>query len=157
MRQLMTRLGLVVNERKTRIAKLPEDHFDFLGYTVGRFHGRAGKPYLGTRPSRKAVRRVMRKIHTETSSRWNWQLPEARVSVINPILRGWCNYFDQGPVLREYRQIRNYTERRLRRWLRRRQHKRGTGYKRYPDAYLYERLGLFKPPASPSDMPKAKV
>jgi len=157
MRHLMTRLGLTVNERKTWIAKLPEDRFDFLGYTVGRFYGRAGKSYLGTRPSKKAVRRVMRRIHEETSSRWNWQLPEMRVAAINPILRGWCNYFDQGPVLREYRQVRRYTERRFRRWLMRRQQKRGTGYKRYPDAYLYERLGLFEPPRSPSAMPKAKA
>ena len=157
MRHLMARLGLTVNERKTWIAKLPEDRFDFLGYTVGRFYGRAGKPYLGTRPSKKAVRRVMRRIHEETSSRWNEKSPQTRVVSINPILRGWCNYFDQGPVLREYRQIQHYTERRLRRWLMRRRQKRGTGYKQYSDAYLYEWLGLFKPPTSPSDMPKAKA
>lgn len=157
MRELMQRLGLTVNERKTRIARLPADRFDFLGYTVGRFHGREGKPYIGTRPSRKAVSRLMRRIHEETSSRWNWQPPVMRVAVLNPILRGWCGYFDQGPVLRSYRQIRDYTERRLRRWLMRRQQKRGTGYRQYPDAYLYQRLGLFEPPRSPSDMPNAKA
>lgn len=35
MRRLMTRLSLTVNERKTRIARIPEESFDFLGYTVG--------------------------------------------------------------------------------------------------------------------------
>ena len=55
MRTLMTRLGLEVNETKTRIARLPEDQLTFLGYTIGRFYGKDGKPYLGTKPSKKAV------------------------------------------------------------------------------------------------------
>jgi RNA-directed DNA polymerase len=46
----MTRLGLEVNATKTRIARLPGEAFDFLGYTVGRFYGKDGRPYFGTRP-----------------------------------------------------------------------------------------------------------
>lgn len=157
MQQLMTCLGLTVNERKTRLAKLPEDQFDFLGYTIGRFYGRAGKPYTGTRPSKKAVRKLLRRIHDETSSRWNWQPPFMRVDEINLILRGWCGYFNQGPVVRVYRSIRHYTERRLRRWLMRRQQKSGTGYKQYPDHYLYQGLGLFRPPETRTAMPNAKA
>ena len=42
-RNLITRLGLTVNERKTRLARLPEESFDFLGYTVGRFYGKGGR------------------------------------------------------------------------------------------------------------------
>src|SRR3954447_10097581 len=48
---LMARLGLEVNTAKTRIARLPEEAFDFLGYTIGRFHGKDGRAYIGTRPS----------------------------------------------------------------------------------------------------------
>jgi hypothetical protein len=51
MRQLMMRLGLTVNEAKTRLVRLPEQSFDFLGYTIGRFYGKDGAPYIGTRPS----------------------------------------------------------------------------------------------------------
>ena len=50
MRQLMTRLGLTVNEAKTRLVRLPGENFDFLGYSIGRFHGKDGVPYIGTRP-----------------------------------------------------------------------------------------------------------
>lgn len=53
MRQLMTRLGLTVNEAKTRLARLPEENFDFLGYSIGRFYGKDGVPILGhARPGR---------------------------------------------------------------------------------------------------------
>jgi len=157
LREIMTRLGLSVNERKTRIAKLPEESFDFLGYTIGRFYGKNGKAFIGTKPSKKSVCRVLGKIHEETSSRWNWEQPPERVAEINRILRGWCNYFNQGPVARVYRLVRKYTERRLRRWLMRRQQRSGTGYKQYPDAYLYDRLGLLMLPESRMAMTKAKA
>ena len=153
----MTRLGLTVNERKTRLAKLPEESFDFLGYTVGRFYGRKGQSYIGTRPSKKAVRKLLLRIHEETSSQWNWQLPEKRIHEINLVLRGWCGYFNQGPVAHIYWLLRRYTERRLRRWLMRRQQRHGTGYKQYPDAYLYETLGLYQLPASRAAVLKAKT
>lgn len=156
-RSLITRLGLTVNERKTRLVKLSEQSFDFLGYTIGRFYGRDGRSYIGTKPSKKAVRKLLLRIREETSSRWNYQLPQERISEINPILRGWCGYFNQGPVTPVYRLIRKYTERRLRRWLMRRQQRRGTGYRQYPDAYLYETLGLHQLPASHEAVLNAKT
>jgi RNA-directed DNA polymerase len=51
MAKLMARLGLEVNTTKARTARLPEEHFDLLGYTVGRFYGKDGRPYIGTRPA----------------------------------------------------------------------------------------------------------
>ncbi|VTR93098.1 RNA-directed DNA polymerase (Reverse transcriptase) OS=mine drainage metagenome GN=B2A_12249 PE=4 SV=1: RVT_1: GIIM [Gemmata massiliana] len=147
-RKLIARLGLSVNERKTRLATLPEESIDFLGYTIGQFHGRGDRPYIGTRPSKKSVCKLRARIHEETSSRWNWQQPAERVEVLNPILRGWCGYFNQGPVVRVYRAVRAYIERRLRRWLMRREQRRGTGYKRYPGRYLDEELGLFRSPTN---------
>lgn len=155
-RDLMTRLGLTVNERKTGLVTVPEERFDFLGYTIGRFYGHQGKPYIGTQPSKKSVRKLLRRIHEETSCQWNWQTVEKRVSEINPILRGWCQYFNQGPVQQAYDLVRRYTERRLRRWMMRREQRRGTGYKRYPDSHLYDTLGLFRPPEHRST-PNAKA
>jgi hypothetical protein len=144
MRQLMSRLGLTVNEKKTRLVKLPEERFDFLGYTVGRFYGKGGRPYWGTRPSKKAVKRLMREIHDATTKRWNPLDVESRVERLNPLLRGWAGYFNQGPVGKVYRQIDNYVARRLRIWLMRKRGKRGTGYRQYSDQYLYEELGLIR-------------
>ena len=48
-----------MNETKTRIARLPEEKFDFLGYTFGRcFSPQTGRAYLGIVPSKKRVMRI---------------------------------------------------------------------------------------------------
>lgn len=157
MRRLMERLGLTVNDRKTRLACVPGESFDFLGYTVGLFYGKGGRAFIGTEPSRKSVQRIMTRIHDETTPRWNLEPVEKRVAELNALLRGWSAYFNQGRVIRAYAVIRMYTERRLRRWLIRRQGKRGTGYRQYPDAYLYETLGLYKLPGSRAAVANAKA
>src|SRR5512140_2147691 len=54
LREIMGKLKLTVNEEKTRICKVPEGKFDFLGYSFGRMYSaRTGKARLGHRPSRK--------------------------------------------------------------------------------------------------------
>ena len=157
MRRLMERLGLTVNDRKTRIARVPEESFDFLGYTVGRFYGKDGRPFIGTEPSRKALQRIIERIHDETTPHWNLELAEKRVAALNALLRGWSGYFNQGRVIRAYRVIQKYTVSRLRRWLMRRQGKRGTGYRQYPYEYLYQTLGLYRLPDSRATVAKAKA
>jgi RNA-directed DNA polymerase len=157
MRQLMTRLGLTVNEAKTRLVRLPEERFDFLGYSIGRFYGKDGAPYIGTIPSRKAVRRLLQRIHDATTPHKHAESPELRIAAINPLLRGWAAYFNQGPVLRTYKVVRWYVQRRLQRWLRRRRGQAGTGYRQHPDEYLYETLGLYSLPLRRADLPSAKA
>lgn len=157
MRGLMDRLGLTVNEKKTRLVKLPDGRFDFLGYTVGRFYGRDGRPYWGTRPSRKSVKRLIREIHDATTSRWNALDVQSRIDHLNPLLRGWAGYFSQGPVGRIYRLIDSYAARRLRIWLMRKRGKRGTGYRQYSDQFLYETLGLIRLLPASADRSNAKV
>ena len=109
MTALMTRLGLEVNATKTRIARLPEESFDFLGYTVGRFYGKDGRPYVGTRPSRKSVKSLLRRVHARTTPQWYADEPESTVARLSSLIRGWCGYFDQGPVVDIYDLIRRYT------------------------------------------------
>ena len=56
-----------------------------------------------------------------------------------------------------YRAIQWNTERRLQSWLRRRTSQPGTGYRQYPESYLYETLGLYKLPSARRDLPNAKA
>src|SRR5690348_12185386 len=67
MRDMMTKLKLTVNETKTRVCKLPEEKFDFLGYSFGRCYSpKTGRAYIGTTPSKKRVRRICQAISAST-------------------------------------------------------------------------------------------
>ena len=157
MRHLMTRLGLTVNEAKPRLARLPEENFDFLGYSIGRFYGKDGVPYTGTRPSGRAVRRLLQRMHDAATPHKHAESPELRVAAINRLLRGWAEYFNQGPVLPTYKLVQWYVQRRLQRWLARPSGQAGTGYRQYPDEYLYQTLGLYALPRRRTDRPSAKA
>jgi group II intron reverse transcriptase/maturase len=145
LRDLMTRLKLTLNEQKTRECWLPEETFDFLGYTIGRCHSRTtGKAYLGTRPSKRAVQRVCRAISEQTSRRWTLVEAENRVTRLNRLLVGWSNYFRLGPVSPAYAAVDRHACRRLRRWLCHKHKVQGRGTSRFPDESLYRELGLFQ-------------
>jgi RNA-directed DNA polymerase len=158
MRQIMQRLRLTVNEEKTHICRVPEQYFDFLGYQFGRFYSEAtGKAYLGTRPSSKSVKRLIDAIHEQTTRKTCSLEAEEVVQTLNRKLLGWANYFKLGPVSKAYRAVDSYTTTRLRRWLRKKHQIRRCGYSRYPNEYLYEKLGLIRLPDLTRNLPWAKA
>src|ERR1017187_4673755 len=65
--KIMTVLKLTVNEKKTKTCQLPEESFDFLGYTIGRCYSiRTGRTYLGTRPAKKRIQRICADVSEQT-------------------------------------------------------------------------------------------
>jgi group II intron reverse transcriptase/maturase len=145
MRGMMSKLELTVNETKTRLCRLPDGTFDFLGYTLGRnYDRRTGRPYLGPRPSRKKIDRLCGEISELTKRNTTWMEVEALIGRINRKLRGWSNYFRVGTVSRAYRNIDSHVRYRVRQWLCAKFKVRGQGTTRYPDAYLYQELELYQ-------------
>ena len=158
MRRMMERLKLTVNEEKTHRCRIPQEHFDFLGYTFGRCYSSAtGRAYIGARPSKKSIREVCREISERTSRRWLLKDPYERVAVLNPILTGWANYFCLGPVSVAYRAVDMHVKFRLRQWLCSKHKQSGRGIARYPDGYLYDVLGLERLPVRTRALPWAKA
>lgn len=158
MHHLMEKLGLTVNAEKTHLAHAPQDSFDFLGYTFCKQYAKHGRMYLGTRPSKKALKSLRSKIHEETAINRTWDMVENRVYRLNQLIGGWANYFNQGPVLGSYNFIEQYTGRRLRRWLTKKHKQRGkSGWKLYSDDYLFNELGLIKLPRNRAELSSAKA
>ncbi len=87
MRGMMQRLKLTVNEHKTRHWRIPQEHFDFLGYTFGRcYSAKDGHAYIGTRPSRKSIKAVWRRLSEATTRRGLAKGPEEQVAGLHPIV-----------------------------------------------------------------------
>ena len=158
MRSMMSSLKLTVNETKTRLCRLPDESFDFLGYTIGRCYSpRTGRAYIGTRPSRKKINRLCREISEVTACRYGLLDVEEIVGRLNRKLNGWSNYFRLGPVSKAYAAVDSHTRKRLRQWLCRKHKVRGQGTSRFPDSQLHDQLRLVQLSAKTRNFPWAKA
>ena len=100
MRNMMSKLKLTVNDTKTRVCKLPEEKFNFLGYTFGRCYSpKTGRAYLGTTPSKKRVQRICKAISQETGRNKTLLAQETVITTLNRIMIGWANYLIVPTVL----------------------------------------------------------
>jgi group II intron reverse transcriptase/maturase len=157
MRGIMQKLKLTVNETKTRVCKLPEEKFEFLGYTFGRcYSSKTGRAFLGTVPAKKRVIRICDAISSETG-RNKTQLDQGKVvETLNRMMVGWANYFCLGPVSKAYRAVEQHARKRLRQWLCAKHKVRWPATQRFPDATLHGVLGLVQLTERTRNLPWAK-
>lgn len=146
-------MRLRLSEAKTKICHLDEG-FDFLGWRIQRrrWRGRTGKRAVYTYPSKKALASVMTKVRSLTRRAKHRTLSDL-LQAVNPVLRGWCNYFRHGVSARTFGYLDYFTWWRVFHWLRKRHPglNRGTLVRRFlPGWQVREgRTELFRPRSVP--------
>ena len=141
---VMTKLGLTLNEVKTKLKDARNDHFDFLGYTFGPYyHRKDGRRYLGAGPSKKSVRRLTTKIDEILVPGNQAPWPEV-CGRLNAVLRGWSAYFGYGTRLMAYRAVDNHVYDKARHFLRRRHKSPGRGTSAFPAEHIFGTLGVLR-------------
>jgi RNA-directed DNA polymerase len=141
-RDVMTRIGLTLNEAKTSVRDARQERFDFLGYTFGPHRYRKdGHWYLGASPSRKSVQRFKDKVGQLLVPGNKRPWPEVR-DQLNAMLRGWSGYFGYGTRLQAYRAVDNHVYDRVRNFLVTRHKARGRGTRRFPSDLIFGDLGV---------------
>jgi len=142
--QVMTRLGLTLNEAKTAVRDARVERFDFLGYSFGpHYYCKDGHWYLGASPSKKSVARLKRKV-SDLLVPGN-QAPWSEVrGQLNRLLQGWSSYFNYGTRLMAYRAVDNHVYQRVRTFLVRRHKVQSRGTRRFSDAVVFHDRGVLR-------------
>ena len=139
-------LGVELNREKTRIVDtLTGDAFGFLGFEIRRVLSRAkNRHFFLLTPKKKARLAIKTKIR-ETIRRGGATPAKDLVRKLNRLVAGWVEYFRVGHSSRAFSEVRDYLEMKIRILLTRRtrRHKRGMGWERWSDEYLYGVLGLY--------------
>jgi RNA-directed DNA polymerase len=143
LREELAKLRVEVNEDKSRHVDLTRgESFGFLGFEFRRIRSRAGRWMPLQLPQFKKRTALLRELNA-WFRRYRSQPARALIEKINPILRGWVNYFSLGNSSRCFSLIRNWVEQKMRRHLARARLRQGFGWKRWSRRWLYESLGLF--------------
>jgi len=143
LRQELAKLQVQINEEKSgRVDLVRGESFGFLGFDFRRvrsLNGRWRPQYTPKLKKRTALLRQLREIFW----RYRSQSVQSVVTLINPILRGWVNYFAIGHSSRCFQLVKRWVELKIRRHLRRARNRRGFGWAHWSTSRLYAVFGLF--------------
>ena len=143
LREEMAELQVELNEDKSRIVDLRRgESFGFLGFDFRRILSRRGKWQTYRTPKLKKRTALLRKLK-DVFRRHRSQPVSRVVQLINPILRGWVNYFAIGHASECFGFIKNWVEKKIRRHMLRARKRKGFGWTRWSGQRLYQLLGLF--------------
>jgi len=142
-REELAKLEVEVNEEKSRTVDLVKgESFGYLGFDIRRVRSRSGRWWVPrTTPQLKKRTDLLAQLKVVFRSLRS-QPVQRVIVVINPILRGWVNYFAHGNASDCFSYVRDWVEKKVRRHLARNQKRRGFGWKRWTKRWVYRNQGL---------------
>jgi len=149
LKELLNRMGLGLNEAKTRIVQATEASFDFLGFTVRYDKDLKGRVtrYWNIIPSRKSEQKIRDK-RKEFLQKHGHSTAQEVSDGLNSLMRGWLNYFTISQVsypAMSKRRLRYYLQDRLNRYYHRKSQRKCRLYGQKAFEVLVEKHGLIDP------------
>lgn len=109
LRKIMAKLKLTLNPQKTKIVDMNKEGFDFLGFHYQKFgKTKSGRKLPYMMPGKKAMKRVKDAIRIITCRKSAYEGLEQKVEKLNPLIRGWRNYFQHGNSVKRFKQLDDY-------------------------------------------------
>jgi len=143
LREELAKLQVEINEEKSRTVDLSRgESFGFLGFDFRRIRSREGRWRAQYTPKLKKRTALLRELK-DVFRRHQSQPVDRVVQLINPMLRGWVNYFAIGHASECFNFIKDWVEKKVRHHMMRAQKRTGFGWKRWSRQWLYEALRLF--------------
>ena len=134
---IIDKLDLKLNEDKTKVIDIKQEGFEFLGYHfVKQFSKRTSKLNTYYYPSTKAMNTIKKKIREVVRKGQHILLPNLIQSKLNPVIRGWSNYFKVGNSREHFKRIDRYITMTLCIMLRKKHKKRAKGWRDHPPSWF---------------------
>lgn len=106
LKRIMTKLKLTLNPQKTKIVDMNKESFDFLGFCFQKFgKTKSGRKLPYMMPSKKAIKKVKDAVRVITCRKSAYEGLEQKVEKLNPLIRGWRNYFQHGNSTKRFKQL----------------------------------------------------
>lgn len=139
----LKKIDVTLNLEKTKVVDLNRgDSFCFLGFKFIRTRTKLGKPSVAQIPKVEARTKLLRKLKAIFDQHQSQPIQKV-VSLINPILRGWVNYFRVGNSSRCFEYVKHWVDKKIRRHFMRARKTSGFGWKRRSIQRMYQTLGLY--------------
>lgn len=147
----LERAGLTLNLSKTRITDTRQKgKIEFVGFEISeKVSPRTGNRYIHCHPSKKSTQKFRDKIREELNCSTTWLDTADLVNRMNPISRGWANYFHYGNSSQVFSSVNDWMFMRMRRWLRKKHAGQSGGrsmYLRFPTMKLTGEMGAYSLP-----------
>ena len=143
LKQEFEKIGVKINTEKTKIVDLLKGEiFSFLGFDYRRMKTKSGKWGVRKTPKMKARTKLLEKIKGIFKSQKSQPLDKV-IKLINPILRGWVNYFRIGNSSQCFGYVKDWIQKKIRRHLMRARKLKGFGWNRWSNKWLYKKLNLY--------------
>ena len=143
LREEFAKLRVEINDEKSRIVDLGRgESFGFLGFDFRYLRSLRGAMRPHYTPKLKKRTALLRELK-QVFRRYRSQPVERVISLINPVLRGWVNYFALGHSSECFSYIKDWVEKKVRRHLAQARKRGGFGWEQWSRPWLYDTLRLF--------------